>query len=296
MANAYANLKTIKSVSLLDIAGSSHDSRLLELLEDVSRWVDQHCNRHFFSLQATRAFDVEGGSSRILVPDLIRITALKSDSDGDNRFETAWASGDYRLYPLNAEPNQPWGRPYSRIEVGSGGRGRAEGRPRFPAGKSAVQIAGVWGFREELRTSAAVVDGKGVDSSGGSFGVNGGMPFSAGDTLLIGSEQLYVTAVGTNMLTAVRGVNGTRAAHHAASSAVQVYRYPAGVAEACLVQTARMWKRKDMVFGGDAQFYRRYGERRPCGLGPRCAPDAERLSSACGIGPRYRPDAGKNGE
>ena len=82
MANAYANLKTIKSVSLLDIAGSSHDSRLLELLEDVSRWVDQHCNRHFFSLQATRAFDVEGGSSRLLVPDLIRITALKSDSDG----------------------------------------------------------------------------------------------------------------------------------------------------------------------------------------------------------------------
>ncbi len=268
MANAYANLKTIKSVSLLDIAGSSHDSRLLELLEDVSRWVDQHCNRHFFSLQATRAFDVEGVSSRILVPDLIRITALKSDSDGDNRFETAWASGDYRLYPLNAEPNQPWGRPYSRIEVGSGAGGRAEGRPRFPAGKSAVQIAGMWGFREELRTSAAVVDGKGVDSSGGSFGVNGGMPFSGGDTVLIGSEQLYVTAVGTNMLTVVRGVNGTRAAHHAASSAVQVYRYPAGVAEACLVETARMWKRKDMAFGTDAQLYRATANGDLAGLDP----------------------------
>ena len=58
MANAYANLKTIKSVSLLDIAGGSHDSRLLELLEDVSRWIDQHCNRHFFALETTRYFDV----------------------------------------------------------------------------------------------------------------------------------------------------------------------------------------------------------------------------------------------
>ena len=136
MANAYANLKTIKSVSLLDIAGSSHDSRLLELLEDVSRWVDQHCNRHFFSLQTTRAFDVEGGSSRILVPDLIRITALKSDSDGDNRFETAWASGDYRLYPLNAEPNQPWGRPYSRIEVGAGPEAEQKGGPASPRARA----------------------------------------------------------------------------------------------------------------------------------------------------------------
>ena len=45
MTNAYANLKTIKSVSMLDIAGSNHDGRLLQLLEDVSRWIDQHCNR-----------------------------------------------------------------------------------------------------------------------------------------------------------------------------------------------------------------------------------------------------------
>ena len=264
MTNAYANLKTIKSVSMLDIAGSSHDGRLLQLLEDVSRWIDQHCNRHFFSLQATRTFDVEGGGSRILVPDLIRITSVKSDADGDNRFEVAWASGDYRLYPLNAEPTQPWGRPYSRLEVGS----RAADRPCFGAGRSGagrrgVQIAGVWGFREDLRTSAVVVDGRGIEPSATGFGVNGGMPFSGGDTLLVGSEQMYVTAVGTNMVTVVRGVNGTAAARHAASSVIQVYRYPAGVSEACLAQAARMWKRKDTAF---ASFY---SGPRPTRAGPQ---------------------------
>lgn len=256
MPNAYANLKTIKSVSLLDITGSSHDTRLLELLEDTSRWIDQHCNRHFFTLQATRLFDVQGSSSRVLVPDLIRITALKSDGDGDKLFETAWASGDYILYPLNAEPTQPWGRPYTRLEVGNGSGGLLGARARLPRGRSTLQIAGVWGFREDLRTSASVVDGMGIDAAAIEFGVNGGMPFSPGDTLVIGSEQMYVTSTGTTKLKVDRGVNGTTPARHAAASPIRVFRYPAGVTEACLVQTARLWKRKDMAFGTDTQGYR----------------------------------------
>ena len=190
---------------------------------------------------------------------------MKSDDDGDNRFEVAWASGDYRLYPLNAEPTQPWGRPYSRLEVGSRASltGPASGAGRSGAGRRGVQIAAVWGFREDLRTSAVVVDGRGIEPSATGFGVNSGMPFSGGDTLLVGSEQMYVTAVGTNMLTVVRGVNGTAAARHAASSVIQVYRYPAGVSEACLAQAARMWKRKDAAF---ASFY---SGPRPTRAGPQ---------------------------
>ncbi len=249
MANAYGNLRTMKSVSVLDIAGGSHDSRLLQLLEDVSRWIDQHCNRHFFTLQATRVFDVEGGGGRLMVPDLIRINGLKSDGDGDRRFETAWASGDYLLYPLNAEPTQPWGRPYTRLEAGNGGGGGIGGRGRFPKGRARVEITGVWGYRENLRMSEAVVDGMGVDAGGSEFGVNGGMPFSAGDTLVVGSEQMYVTTTGTNKLTVERGVNGTRAVGHAGASPIRVFRYPSGVTEACLVQAARLWKRKDSAFG-----------------------------------------------
>ena len=196
-------------------------------------------------------------AARVLVPDLVRITSLKSDGDGDKLFDTAWASGDYILYPLNADPTQPWGRPYSRLEVGQRRAGASSEQEHIPRrGRSTLQIAGVWGFREDLRTSAAVVDGMGIDAAATEFGVNGGMPFSPGDTLVIGSEQMYVTSAGTSMLKVDRGVNGTTTASHVAASPIRVFRYPAGVAEACLVQTARLWKRKDLAFGTDTQGYR----------------------------------------
>ena len=45
-----------------------------------------------------------------------------------------------------------------------------------------------------------------------------------------------------------RAVNGTTAAAHADSTDVYLYRYPGSVVEACLLQTARLWKRKDLAY------------------------------------------------
>ena len=113
MTNAYADLTTLKSSGMLNITGTGSDARLLALLEDVSRWIDGHCNRHFYVLETTRTFN--GGGLELLVPDLISITSLKTDENRDRVYELTWAGGDYLLYPLNAEPQQPWGRPYSRV-------------------------------------------------------------------------------------------------------------------------------------------------------------------------------------
>ena len=52
-------------------------------------------------------------------------------------------------------------------------------------------------------------------------------------TLLIESEQMYVSAVATGTATVVRGVNGTTAATHSAA-AVSVAKYPACVERACV--------------------------------------------------------------
>ena len=72
-------------------------------------------------------------------------------------------------------------------------------------------------------------------------------------TILIESEQLYVTAISTNDLTVTRGVNGTTATAHADSTDISIYRYPDPVVQACLIQTSRLWKRKDQPFAPSAE-------------------------------------------
>ena len=69
MTNAYLDLTTLKSSGVLNITGAGLDSRLLPLLENVSRWIDDHCGRWFYSLTATRQFDGAGGPSPGAGPD-----------------------------------------------------------------------------------------------------------------------------------------------------------------------------------------------------------------------------------
>lgn len=261
MTNAYAGLSTLKSAAVLNITGTSFDSRLLALLEDASRWIDGYCNRHFYVLITTRRFN--GDDSRALnVPDLVSVTSLKTDEDSDRTYELTWAAGDYLLYPLNAEPQQPWGRPYTRILVDVEGGNR----PSFPAGGPTVEVAGKWGYREVTEDSGADIN------EGGSFGavdttltVTDGSKFSLGDSLSIDSESLYVTGISTNDLTVTRGVNGTTAAAHNDSTDVYLFHYPGSVVEACLLQAARLWKRKDDAYG-PGQGSREGGHDGPTGV------------------------------
>lgn len=244
MTNAYAGLKTLKSSGVLNITGTTFDERLLSLLEEVSRWIDGYCNRHFYVLTTTRRFDGDGGWA-LNVPDLISLTTLKTDEDRDRTYELTWASSDYLLYPLNAEPQQPWGRPYTRILVDVEGGSRRV----FPAGGPTVQIAGKWGYREVTEDSGADInEGGSFTATDTTLTVTDGSKFSVGDTVSIDTESLYVTAISTNDLTITRGVNGTTAAVHADSTDIHLYRYPGPVVEACLLQAARHWKRKDSAY------------------------------------------------
>ena len=241
MTTAYADLDTLKSTAVLNLTGSAFDSRLLALLEDVSRWIDAHCNRHFYVLTASRRFDGDGGT-QLGIPDLISVTTLASDEDQDRVFETTWSSSDYLLYPLNAEPQQPWGRPYSRLLVDKAAGSRAS----FPSGPSTVEIAGRWGFREETQDSGADInEGATFSASDTLLTVTDGTRFAPGQTVLIDAEQLYITAISANDLTVSRGVNGTTAATHADGADISIFRYPGPVVEACLLRASRLWRSRD---------------------------------------------------
>ena len=249
MNNSYVSLDTLKSSGVLNITGTGDDGRLRGLAESVSRVVDRYCNRHFYSLSATRKFDGTG-SLALLVPDLISVdsSGLKTDDDKDRTFETTWATTDYLLLPSNADPttaSNPQSRPYSMIEVDVDAGTKSE----FPTGRQMVQVAAKWGWWRHLRRASETADAV-ADATTTSVTVSSRTDVEAGHTILIDTEQMYVQSYATNTLTVVRGVNGTTAASHGGGSAIDIYDYPGPVVEATIMQTARLWRRKDSAFAG----------------------------------------------
>ena len=246
--NAYSDVRTLRSVGILNIQRTTYDTRLRDLLERVSRLIDQFCNRHFYVLAAARKFDGDGGT-KLNVQDLISIASVKTDDDKDRIFETTWAATDYLLYPPNADPTTPWGRPYNRVVVDT----EAGNKDVFPAGMQTVDIDGKWGYREITGDSGADINERATFSADDTtLTPTDDSKFGVAQTIAIEGEQLYIAGIWRNDLIVVRGVNGTTAAAHADGTDISIYRYPGPVAEACLMQASRLWKRKDSWFASGA--------------------------------------------
>lgn len=243
MTNAYADLATLKSSSVLNVPDDTHDARLLGMLEAASRWIDGYCGRQFDVSHGERRFDGTGKAS-LTVPDLVSVSQLRvRESSGD---WIGWSSGDWLLYPLNSAPTEPGGRPYTRIMLSGKHR-------RFPLNRAGVAVGGVWGYGDVREDTGLRVSGNESVAIGDSVltvvSGDGAIKPSAGHTIRIDEEQLYVVSVADDdkaalTLTVNRGVNGTEAAAHAIDAPASVYRYPRGVAEACLLQAAVWWRER----------------------------------------------------
>ena len=252
MPNIYADLATLKSASLLNVAVDDFDDRLLGLLGSASRWIDGYCDRHFAARHGRLTFDGSGdgsGGDSLAVPDLIEVSSISVGLGSGRRIE--WSADDWTLYPLNAEPDEPWGRPYTRIKVAAGST------RRFVRGSGAVIVDGVWGYNRRLVDSGwLVADMAPVGSEDTSIAAaagNGVTPLvvSAGHTIRIDDEQLFVASVdraggaATATLEVERGVNGTSSSAHASGQAASLFRYPDAVAEACLLLASSWWRQRD---------------------------------------------------
>ena len=273
MPNAYADLTTFKSRGVLNITSTGFDTRLRELLEAVSRLIDRYCNRHFYVLVATNKLDGDGGTE-LIVQDLISVITLQTDDDKDRTFETTWAATDYLLYPSNAAPSKEWGSPYTRILVDT----EAGSEDVFTKGMQTVQIVGKWGYREVTEDSGTDVNNaSGYTATDTSLVVDDGSKFGIAQTILIGSEQLYITNIATNTLTVTRGVNGTTAATIADNADINLYRYPDPIVQACLAQASLLWYRRIAAFHpASAQA----GSDNSFGAFERLNPDVRQLLSA----------------
>lgn len=142
ISNGYCSLEELQDRLRLTgtVAGGQNlDAAMLEsLITSASRQIDGWMGRRFYAATETRYPVVRGG--RILLDqDLLSVTTLKTDEDGDGTYEVTWSSTtDYWLAPVDAATD---GMPYSEIRLN-----RDLGRYSFPTGERAVQLVGSFGY------------------------------------------------------------------------------------------------------------------------------------------------------
>jgi hypothetical protein len=241
MSYAYATLNQLKSKGWANIVTTDYDADLLRILQDASVLIDRLCHRQFQVLEGTRYLD--GSASPLMFNDLdvLSLTTFALDQDGSQNYGTSLATTDYVLYPLN----KPF-KTYVKTSHITGVGGFASGI------RAGVKLIGTFGYGDGVSAtpyadSGAVVGTGNMTNSATTHALatNSGALFSAGNTIRIGSEQIYISAVTTDTLTMTRGMNGTTKASHTAGDTIYIYQYPGPIVEATLLQANRDWKRRE---------------------------------------------------
>ena len=137
ITNGYATLAELKS--RLGLSDTADDAVLESVVTAVSRQIDQWCGRRFWASTQTRLYTAVS-ATMVLTDDVLAVTALRTDSDGDGVYESTWSTADYRLRPANAALESQ-AEPYTWI----GAAPRAS--YSFPASlDEGVQVTGTFGY------------------------------------------------------------------------------------------------------------------------------------------------------
>lgn len=237
--NCYAALDDLKS--LLKIEKADNNAQLLRELKAASRQIEKPklAGRYFYCYEGTKYLD--GGGSNLWLPeDILSITTLKCDEDGDGTYEVTMTTSDYNLYPLNTYPK-------TRLKINPTGDYGS-----FASGiDKGIQIVGVFGYADSATPYEAktTLDEAGnINSSVTQFTVDDGKEIKIGQTIRIDSEQMFVKDVSGNEVYVDRPINGTTAATHDDGSDIYVYTYPEDITRATLILAMRAWKRKDSAY------------------------------------------------
>jgi len=262
------------------------DTLLKRFITKASRSFDAFCHgRRFYPIKETRYYDHPGGSgyfsgnisSGVLVNGgyvtthgdgvtvgtlpgelLLDDDLLQVDTLTTNNGDTTISASDYFLMTGNSY-NFP---PYERICLKADGN-----QTTFEFSGTAQQanaVTGYWGYHERWADawvdSQDTVQDNPLSSSATSLTVSnadgsdilGITPrFQVFQLLRIESEYLFVTAINTttNVLTVIRGVNGTTAASHVQNTTIEVYEPMEEIVEAMDILAAYSYRRKDSSGG-----------------------------------------------
>ena len=168
ITNGYCTLAEVKAA--LRISDATDDTLLENAIEGASRRIDGYTGRFFYQQSATISMYTRDIYTVQLQDDLVSITTLKTDNNGDGTFETTWtANTDYQLQPLNTVLQS---RPYNRIVAVGGKTFPIMIQPDLPG----VQVNGVWGWSavpDDVREACVLLAMRGFARYNAALGVVG---------------------------------------------------------------------------------------------------------------------------
>jgi len=235
---------------------TSYDDILYRLSQRVSRMIDRHCFRFFYPQLETRYYDGDGGTE-LWVKDLFSLTTLSYSTNLGQTY-IDFTANDYFLTVAGARHGKG---SYTLIVMNPNALATMH---YIPAGSNSIRIVGTWGCTDDreaawedsgdtsennplaaIGTSLTVNDADGADL----FGI---IPrFQTGQLLKIESEFVELTALNltANTGTILRGRNGSTAAAHAQNTPIYIWRTPADVKQAAIIQAVRALERGFQGFG-----------------------------------------------
>jgi hypothetical protein len=175
--NRYATVAEAKT--RLGIDDTVDDTIIGQVLDAVSRSIDEWTGRYFYSATETRYYTSEW-DDLIQVDDLVSVTSIGTDEDNDRVYEKTWSVTDYDLYPHNAEVV---GKPYSRIYMAP------NGLYSFPASiAKGVKLIGSFGWPAvpaPVKEATLIQAGRIFKRKDAPFGVTGSTTAEMGQLLVI---------------------------------------------------------------------------------------------------------------
>ena len=185
MSNWYTTREAVKRAGKIN--GVLSDVQIDRIIESVSRQLDLSTRRFFLPRTETRLFRWPPTQTSLLTvlwldQDLLSVTTLKSEAQ--NTTPTTISSSDFFLEPNNQGP------PYDRIEID------LSSTAAYQAGDSpqrSISVAGSWGYTSNTRSGGTVASGLDSDAAATTMVCSNASRIGVGDTLLIQSEQIFVS-------------------------------------------------------------------------------------------------------
>ena len=242
---------------------TSDATSIRRILEASSRRIDLYCEGGTFGpLTETRYYDIGSGSlvqspqylvlagtndistsvslANVIPLDgwLVSTTTVTAYDNTDRGASTVLSEGyanDFFLMPYNVSPKTIF-------------KLNEDTSNTLDAGQQTLSILGSWGYTADtlsVTTSDAI-----SSTTATSVSVTSATDLGPAQTVLVDSEQLYITAISGNTLTVQRGVNGTTGATHSGGATLTRYDYPELVVQACLDIAKLTFRNRDLGSAG----------------------------------------------